>query len=220
MAKRLRQKQAGRRRLFFEYSKTTGAPVLVYRFPNLFGKWCRPNYNSAVATFCHNIANGLPITVNDRATELELLYIDDLVEEMLDALEAAPHRCNYDGLTPVPAVDGRYCFAPVTHKVTLGEIVDLLEQFHAQPATLVVPEIPAGSFAEKAVFHLSFLPAQRADCLPLKSQRRRARQLYRAAENRKLRPVQREHFQARHYQGPALAQHQVGIFYCGFPATG
>ena len=89
--------------LFFEYSKTTGAPVLVYRFPNLFGKWCRPNYNSAVATFCHNIANGLPITVNDRATELELLYIDDLVEEMLDALEAAPHRCNYDGLTPVPA---------------------------------------------------------------------------------------------------------------------
>ena len=107
--------------LFFEYSKTTGAPVLVYRFPNLFGKWCRPNYNSAVATFCHNIANGLPITVNDRATELELLYIDDLVEEMLDALEAAPHRCNYDGLTPVPAVDGRYCFAPVTHKVTLGE---------------------------------------------------------------------------------------------------
>lgn len=108
--------------LFFEYSKTTGAPVLVYRFPNLFGKWCRPNYNSAVATFCHNIANGLPITVNDRATELELLYIDDLVEEMLDALEAAPHRCNYDGLTPVPAVDGRYCFAPVTHKVTLGRL--------------------------------------------------------------------------------------------------
>ena len=148
--------------LFFEYSKTTGAPVLVYRFPNLFGKWCRPNYNSAVATFCHNIANGLPITVNDRATELELLYIDDLVEEMLDALEAAPHRCNYDGLTPVPAVDGRYCFAPVTHKVTLGEIVDLLEQFHAQPATLVVPEIPAGSFAKKLYStYLSYLPQEK-----------------------------------------------------------
>ena len=136
--------------------------MLVYRFPNLFGKWCRPNYNSAVATFCHNIANGLPITVNDRATELELLYIDDLVEEMLDALEAAPHRCNYDGLTPVPAVDGRYCFAPVTHKVTLGEIVDLLEQFHAQPATLVVPEIPAGSFAKKLYStYLSYLPKER-----------------------------------------------------------
>ena len=154
--------------LFFEYSKTTGAPVLVYRFPNLFGKWCRPNYNSAVATFCHNIANGLPITVNDRATELELLYIDDLVEEMLDALEAAPHRCNYDGLTPVPAVDGRYCFAPVTHKVTLGEIVDLLEQFHAQPATLVVPEIPAGSFAKKLYStYLSYLPKERI-AFPLK----------------------------------------------------
>mgnify|MGYP000818829071 FL=1 len=154
--------------LFFEYSKTTGAPVLVYRFPNLFGKWCRSNYNSAVATFCHNIANGLPITVNDRATELELLYIDDLVEEMLDALEAAPHRCNYDGLTPVPAVDGRYCFAPVTHKVTLGEIVDLLEQFHAQPATLVVPEIPAGSFAKKLYStYLSYLPKEKV-CFALK----------------------------------------------------
>ena len=154
--------------LFFEYSKTTGTPVLVYRFPNLFGKWCRPNYNSAVATFCYNIANGLPITVNDRATELELLYIDDLVEEMLDALEAAPHRCNYDGLTPVPAVDGRYCFAPVTHKVTLGEIVDLLEQFHAQPATLVVPEIPAGSFAKKLYStYLSYLPKERI-AFPLK----------------------------------------------------
>lgn len=104
-----------------------------------------------MATFCHNIANGLPITVNDRATELELLYIDDLVEEMLDALEAAPHRCNYDGLTPVPAVDGRYCFAPVTHKVTLGEIVDLLEQFHAQPATLVVPEIPAAALPKSCI---------------------------------------------------------------------
>ena len=160
-------KRAGEQ-LLFEYSRETGAKVLVYRFPNVFGKWCRPNYNSAVATFCHNIANGLPITVNDRATELELLYIDDLVEEMLDALEAAPHRCNYDGLTPVPAVDGRYCFVPVTHKVTLGEIVDLLEQFHAQPATLVVPEIPAGSFAKKLYStYLSYLPKERI-AFPLK----------------------------------------------------
>ena len=148
--------------LFFEYSKTTGAPVLVYRFPNLFGKWCRPNYNSAVATFCHNIANDLPITVNDRATELELLYIDDLVEEMLDALEAAPHRCNYDGLTPVPAVDGRYCFAPVTHKVTLGEIVDLLQEFKAQPTTLMMPKMPDGSFAKKLYsLYLTYLPTDK-----------------------------------------------------------
>ena len=154
--------------LLLAYGRETGANGMIYRLPNLFGKWCRPNYNSAVATFCHNIANGLPITVNDRATELELLYIDDLVEEMLDALEAAPHRCNYDGLTPVPAVDGRYCFAPVTHKVTLGEIVDLLEQFHAQPATLVVPEIPAGSFAKKLYStYLSYLPKERI-AFPLK----------------------------------------------------
>ena len=152
----------------FAHGQRAGAPVYVFRLPGVFGKWCRPNYNSAVATFCHNIANGLPITVNDRATELELLYIDDLVEEMLDALEAAPHRCNYDGLTPVPAVDGRYCFAPVTHKVTLGEIVDLLEQFHAQPATLVVPEIPAGSFAKKLYStYLSYLPKERI-AFPLK----------------------------------------------------
>ena len=118
--------------LFFTYGQETGAPVLVYRFPNLFGKWCRPNYNSAVATFCNNTANDLPITVNDRATELELLYIDDLVEEMLDALEGKPHRCDYDGLTPVFHDSGRYCAAPVTHKVTLGEIADLLERFKAQ----------------------------------------------------------------------------------------
>jgi len=162
-----RSKKAGED-LFLQYGEENGVKVLVYRFPNLYGKWCRPNYNSAVATFCHNIANGLPITVNDRATELELLYIDDLVEEMLNALEAAPHRCNYDGLTPVPAVDGRYCFAPVTHKVTLGEIVDLLEQFHAQPATLVVPEIPAGSFAKKLYStYLSYLPKERI-AFPLK----------------------------------------------------
>ena len=149
--------------LFFAYAKETGAPVLVYRFPNLFGKWCRPNYNSAVATFCHNTAHDLPLTVNDPATELELLYIDDLVEEMLDALEGHPHRCDYDGLVPVFGQEGRYCAAPVTHKVTLGEIVTLLDAFKAQPATLLMPEIPAGSFAKKLYStYLSYLPKEKA----------------------------------------------------------
>ena len=149
--------------LFFAYAKETGAPVLVYRFPNLFGKWCRPNYNSAVATFCHNTAHDLPLTVNDPATELELLYIDDLVEEMLDALEGHPHRCDYDGLAPVFGQEGRYCAAPVTHKVTLGEIVALLDTFKAQPATLLMPEIPAGSFAKKLYStYLSYLPRGKA----------------------------------------------------------
>ena len=154
--------------LFFDYGKATGAPVLVYRFPNLFGKWCRPNYNSAVATFCNNIANDLPVTVNDRATKLELLYIDDLVEEMLDALEGHPRRCDYNGLTPVFCETGRYCAATVTHRVTLGEIVDLLEQFKAQPATLVMPRIPAGSFAKKLYStYLSYLPKEKV-AFPLK----------------------------------------------------
>ena len=154
--------------LFFDYGKATGAPVLVYRFPNLFGKWCRPDYNSAVATFCNNIANNLPVTVNDRATELELLYIDDLITEMLDALEGHPHRCNYNGLTPVFCETGRYCAATVTHRVTLGEIVDLLEQFKAQPATLVMPRIPAGSFAKKLYStYLSYLPKEKV-CFALK----------------------------------------------------
>ena len=149
--------------LFFAYAKETGAPVLVYRFPNLFGKWCRPNYNSAVATFCHNPAHDLPLTVNDPATELELLYIDDLVEEMLDALEGHPHRCDYDGLAPVFGQEGRYCAAPVTHKVTLGQIVALLDTFKAQPATLLMPEIPAGSFAKKLYStYLSYLPGEKA----------------------------------------------------------
>ena len=149
--------------LFFAYEKETGAPVLVYRFPNLFGKWCRPNYNSAVATFCYNTAHDLPLTVNDPATELELLYIDDLVEEMLDALEGHPHRCDYDGLAPVFGQDGRYCAAPVTHKVTLGEIVALLDAFKAQPATLLMPEIPAGSFDKKLYStYLSYQPKEKA----------------------------------------------------------
>ena len=162
-----RSKKAGEE-LLFSYAAETGAKVLVYRFPNLFGKWCRPNYNSAVATFCHNIANDLPIRVNDRSTELELLYIDDLVQEMLDALEGKEHRCEFDGLAPVPAEDGRYCYVPTTHKVTLGEIVDLLERFRAQPQTLVLPEIPAGSFAKKLYStYLSYLPKDKT-AFPLK----------------------------------------------------
>ena len=148
--------------LFFAYAKETGAQVLVYRFPNLFGKWCRPNYNSAVATFCNNIANDLPIQVNDASVELELLYIDDLIEEMLDALEDKAHRCNYDGLVPQPAADGRYCYAPTTHKVTLGEIVELLDLFKKQPQTLLMPEIPYNSFAKKLYStYLSYLPAEK-----------------------------------------------------------
>jgi UDP-2-acetamido-2,6-beta-L-arabino-hexul-4-ose reductase len=148
--------------LFFDYAKESGAKVLVYRFPNLFGKWCRPNYNSAVATFCNNIANDLPITVNDRAIELELLYIDDLIEEMLDALENKEHHCAYDNLTPVENNDGRYCFVPTTHKATLGEIVDLLDSFKSQPTNLFMPEIPNNSFAKKLYStYLSYLPKEK-----------------------------------------------------------
>lgn len=154
--------------LFFEYSKATGAPVYVYRFPNLFGKWCRPNYNSAVATFCNNIANDLPIRVDNPATELDLLYIDDLVEEMLDALEGREHRCEYDVLEPVEKKEGIYCFVPTTHHVTLGEIVDLLNTFKAQPETLVIPEISNNSFAKKLYStYLSYLPSSKV-AFPLK----------------------------------------------------
>lgn len=148
--------------LFFTYGKETGAKVLVYRFPNLFGKWCRPNYNSAVATFCNNMANDLPIQVNDPSTELELLYIDDLVEEMLDALEGKEHHCEFDGLDAVDKKDGRYCYVPVTHKATLGEIVSLLESFKSQPNTLLMPSIPDGSFAKKLYStYLSYLPEEK-----------------------------------------------------------
>lgn len=148
--------------VFFNYSKETGAKVLVYRFPNLFGKWCRPNYNSAVATFCNNIANDLPITVNDRSTELELLYIDDLVEEMLLVLNGAEHHCEFDGLTAVGKTDGRYCYVPTIHKTTLGQIVDLLASFKAQPETLVIPEIPSNRFAKKLYStYLSYLPKEK-----------------------------------------------------------
>ena len=162
-----KSKLAGEK-LFFSYSHETGAPVLVYRFPNLFGKWCRPNYNSAVATFCYNIAHGLPIQVNDPSTELELLYIDDLAEEMLDALEGKAHRCEYDGLDVVPSAAGQYCYVPTTHRVTLGAIVELLRQFKEQPQTLVLPEIPNGSFAKKLYStYLSYLPKE-AVTVPLK----------------------------------------------------
>ena len=148
--------------LFFDYAKETGAKVLVYRFPNLFGKWGRPNYNSAVATFCNNIANDLPIQVNDRNTELELLYIDDLVDEMILALVGKEHRCEFDGVETVLTPDGRYCAVPISHKVTLGEIVDLLETFDAQAKTFTMPEIPEGSFAKKLYStYLSYLPKEK-----------------------------------------------------------
>ena len=142
--------------------------VLVYRFPNLFGKWCRPNYNSAVATFCNAIANDLPYTVNDPSVELELLYIDDLVDEMIACLRGEEHRCEFDGLGVFPMKDGRYCYVPTTHHATLGEIVDLLNQFAAQPQTLLIPEIPAGSFAKKLYStYLSYLPKEKV-AFPLK----------------------------------------------------
>ena len=161
-----RSKRAGED-LFFAYGRETGATVLVYRFPNLFGKWCRPNYNSAVATFCNNMANDLPITVNDPAVELELLYIDDLVCEMLDALEGKPHRCAFDGIRTVLTPDGEFCAAPVTHRVTLGEIVRLLESFRGQPATLQMPSIPTGSFAKKLYStYLSYLPREKVSFTP------------------------------------------------------
>ena len=156
-----KSKKAGEE-LFFDYERKGGGTVCVYRFPNLFGKWCRPNYNSAVATFCNNIANDLPITINDRAIALELLYIDDLVAEMLDLLEGKGHRCDYDGLNPIESENGRYYFAPITHKVTLGEIADLLHEFRAQSETLMMPEIPNGSFAKKLYStYLSYLPKEK-----------------------------------------------------------
>lgn len=162
-----KSKKAGEE-LFFDYGKETGAKVLVYRFPNLFGKWCRPNYNSAVATFCNNIANDLPIQVNNPATELELLYIDDLVDEMIAALKGEEHHCEFDGVETVLKADGRYCAVPVSHKATLGEIVGLLHRFHEQPQTLVVPEIPENSFAKKLYStYLSYLPKDKVK-FPLK----------------------------------------------------
>ncbi len=162
-----RSKKAGED-LFFDYAEKSGAKVLVYRFPNLFGKWCRPNYNSAVATFCNNIANDLPITVNDPSVKLELLYIDDLVDEMMAALIGNEHHCEFDGIDTILTEQGRYCAAPISHKVTLGEIVELLNSFADQRKTLVMPEIPKGSFAFKLYStYLSYLPREKAS-IPLK----------------------------------------------------
>ena len=162
-----RSKKAGED-LFLEYGAATGAKVLVYRFPNLFGKWCRPNYNSAVATFCNAIANDLPFTVNDPSVEMELLYIDDLVDEMIACLRGEEHHCEFDGLEVIDRADGRYCYVPVTHHITLGEIVDLLKSFADQPKTLMIPEIPAGSFAKKLYStYLSYLPYEKT-AFPLK----------------------------------------------------
>ena len=162
-----RSKKAGED-LFLEYGKETGARMLVYRFPNLFGKWCRPNYNSAVATFCNAFANDLPYTVNDPSVELELLYIDDLVDEMIAGLQGKEHHCEFDGLDVLPQADGRYCYVPITHKVTLGEIVELLKQFADQPKTLMIPEIGDGTFAKKLYStYLSYLPKEKV-AFPLK----------------------------------------------------
>lgn len=162
-----KSKLAGEK-LFFDYSEETGAEVLVYRFPNVFGKWCRPNYNSAVATFCYNIANDLPVQVNDRSTELELVYIDDLVDEMIMALAGKEHRCEFDGAGLVPKKNGKYCHVPVTFRATLGEITDMLYRFETQQTTLVIPEIPEGSFAQKLYStYLSYLPERKA-VFPLK----------------------------------------------------
>ena len=154
-------KKAGEE-LFFAYGEETGNRVMVYRFPNLVGKWVRPNYNSAVGTFCNNIANDLPITVNDPSVELEMLFIDDLVEEMFDAIEGQEHHCEFDGVNAIMQENGRYCYAPVTHKATLGRIVELLNIFHDQPQTLVMPEIPDGSFEKKLYsMYLSYLPKEK-----------------------------------------------------------
>ena len=162
-----KSKKAGEE-LMFQYGEETGAKVLVYRFPNLFGKWCRPNYNSAVATFCNNIANDLSIQVNDASVELELLYIDDLVDEMMAALKGEEHHCEFEGVETVLTENGKYCAAPITHKVTLGEIVDLLNQFKDQPRTLLIPEIPFNSFAKKLYStYLSYLPKEKVS-FPLK----------------------------------------------------
>lgn len=157
-----RSKKAGED-LFLQYGKETGTRVLIYRFPNLFGKWCHPNYNSAVATFCNNIANDLPIQINDPTVELELLYVDDLVDEMIACLEDKEQRCEFEGLAILPDENGKYCYCPITHNVTLGEIVELLYKFKAQPSTLLMPEIPFNSFAKKLYStYLSYLPKEKA----------------------------------------------------------
>ncbi|MCR4564499.1 MAG: NAD-dependent epimerase/dehydratase family protein [Bacteroidales bacterium] len=165
-----RSKKAGEE-LFFDYAARTGARMYVYRFPNLFGKWGRPNYNSAIATFCHNLAHDLPIQVNDPSVEMELLYIDDLIDEMFRALEGTPHRCEFDGLEVLPSPDGRYCYCPVTHKATLGEIVSMIEACRDFSATHTLPALPEGSLQKKLFStYLSFLPPEKAS-FPLKMNR-------------------------------------------------
>lgn len=157
-----RSKKAGED-LFLQYGEDNGVKMLIYRFPNLYGKWCKPNYNSAVATFCNNIANDLPIQVNDPSVKLELLYIDDLMEEMILALKGEEHHCDFNGLEILPSSLGKYCYCPVTHHVTLGEIVDLLHQFSAMPQTLMISEMPADGFAKRLYStYLSYLPKEKA----------------------------------------------------------
>lgn len=156
-----RSKRAGEE-LFFEYGRSCGSKVLVYRFPNLFGKWCRPNYNSAVATFCDAFANNRDYTINDRSTELELLYIDDLIEEFLDALEGKEHHCEYEGVRAVSVDEGRYCHVPYTYHATLGEIEELLQSFQIAQETFLMSKIPENSFAKKLFStYLSYLPASK-----------------------------------------------------------
>ena len=159
-----RSKLAGEE-LIFNYGLETGAQVFVYRFPNLVGKWVRPNYNSAVGTFCNNIANDLPIKINDPNVELEMLFIDDLLEELYDCIEGRPHRCEYDGVIAITNKNGRYCYSPVTHKATLGKIVELLKTFHEQPQNLIMPAIPENSFEKKLYsMYLSYLPKNKIIC--------------------------------------------------------
>ena len=208
--------------LFFTYGQETGAPVLVYRFPNLFGKWCRPNYNSAVATFCNNTANDLPITVNDRATELELLYIDDLVEEMLDALEGKPHRCDYDGLTPVLAVTvGATAAAPVTHKVTLGEIADLLERFHGSARNARTAGDPGGRLPPKSCTRriCPICPTETVRLRPAKATRTRAAALPSCSKPRAAASSASTSRKPGITKGQHWHNTQVGEFHCGLRAT-
>ena len=200
--------------LLFKFAQESGVKVLVYRFPNLFGKWCRPNYNSAVATFCNNIANDLPITVSDPAIQLELLYIDDLVNEMLEALEGNEKHCEYPELEPVPNTDGKYCFVPVTHKVTLGEIVDLLNNFSAQTQTLVMPEIPENSFAKKLYStYLSYLPKEKVS-FPLKMNEDARGSFTELLKTEKYQKELSVTLAGRYNKGSALAPQQVGVFHC------
>lgn len=190
--------------LLLSYSRETGTDGLIYRLPNLFGKWCRPNYNSVVATFCHNIAWELPITVSDPAAELELVYIDDLVDELLNAMEGRPHR-----------TVGAYCTVSVSHAVTLGEIIRLLRGFHDQPRDAGCCRKFRRQLCKEAVQHLSVRSAAGENCVPAEDECGRARQLHRTAENSLLRSGLCEYFKARYHQGAALAQQQVGVLYGG-----